>query len=209
MDNSLDIRRLEVETPLGVVHLAGFSLMQPADGSGSHRINHREVIFRILSEVSGVSVSAEDLCEVGENRRPEFPKLNFDANWTHSGGYCILAYGAPGVRVGVDLERYSQRHLRLSDRFYSEDEAAYLRTLASTDEQRQLGEFFRLWCRKEALFKCVGGRFFEGAVGRSVLSSPVMAGPENHLREVHLVDLDGKKGAGFPAALCIAVSIED
>lgn len=204
MNQSVSLHRFDVETPLGIVHLAGF-LMAPAD-QGRPGKNHRAVIFQILSEVAGFPVTADDLQESKENTRPTFPKLNFDVNWTHSGGYCVVAYGEPGVRVGVDLERHSPKHLRLADRFYSEDEAVLLRGI---DADHRMVEFYRLWSRKEALYKCVGGKFFEDAVGRSVLESPLRAGSDLCPHDVHFVDLNGdivKKAAGFPAALCVAVT---
>lgn len=214
-----DLNCFDVETPLGTVHLVGFSML----AGGSQKLNHREVVFEILSRVAGCPVTAADLQESSENPRPEFPKLNFDVNWTHSAGYCVVAYGDAGVpevpylRIGVDLERYSPKRLKLADRFYSAEEAEYLRGLASLGGGSacsgdlavptfQETEFFRLWCRKEALYKCVGGSFFEGSVGRNLLNSPVMAGPAGAAREVHLVDLDGKRAVGLSAALCIAVS---
>lgn len=201
-----ELDRLDVETPLGVVHLAGFVMDGP----------HREVIFRILREASGEPIAASDLQESEEDPRPRFPKLDFDVNWTHSKGYCVVAYGDPAtgkdLLVGVDLERHSPKHLRLAERFYNAQEITALRELENRGIEAQTVEFYRLWSRKEALYKCVGGSFFEGAIGRSVLEDSVWAGPEGGECQVHFVDLDGqcfsenKKGAGFPAALCVAVS---
>ena len=79
-------------------------------------------------------------------------------------------------------------------------------------------EFFRLWCRKEAYYKCVGGDFFEGTLRRNMLRSPLkvctVKGSEKSPAEsagdsleVHFVDLDGAAvGAPMKAALCLAVS---
>lgn len=187
---------------------------------------HRPVIFEILSEASGRKISAADLQESDSSPRPAFPSLNFDVNWTHSGGVCVVAYGEPNVRVriGVDLEKHSPKHLRLAERFYHPDEVEFLKSQNTKSDLIKNDflqcEFYRLWCRKEALYKCVGGNFFEGAVGRSVLKSPMMAGPGN-VHKVFFLDLDGsefvrcceslneKRTAGFPAALCVAVSSID
>ena len=65
--------------------------------------------------------------------------------------------------------------------------------------------FFKLWCRKEAFYKCVGGEFFEGTLRRNMLKSPVLLEASGH--EVHFVDLDAAVvGMQTPAALCVAVS---
>ena len=202
--NENKIHRLDVETPLGVVHLVGFA----------QKPDHRSVIFEILSEYVGESVGAADLCESKENPRPEFPKLDFDVNWTHSDGYCVCAFGERGsqLRIGVDLERYSHKRLHLADRFFSAEEAAFIKAIAESNgdaaSSRAEQEFFKLWCRKEAFYKCVGGEFFEGTLRRDMQKNPVQVNaPDSKPFEVHFVDLDGASvGAPTRAALCIAVS---
>jgi len=195
-----EIKRLDVETPLGVVHLAGFA----------QKPDHRAVIFKILSEYGGECVTAADLCESKESPRPEFPKIDFDVNWTHSDGYCVLAYGERGskgrLKVGVDLERYSQKRLRLADRFFSKEEATQLASLGGEGAEM---EFFKLWCRKEAFYKCVGGEFFEGTLRRDMRKNPVQvnAPDSDESFSVYFVDLDAAAvGAPMRAALCVAVS---
>jgi phosphopantetheine--protein transferase-like protein len=198
--NENKIHRLDVETPLGVVHLAGFD----------QKPDHRSVIFGILSEFFGESVTAADLVESKENTRPEFPKLDFDVNWTHSGGYCVCAYGDRGtrgrLRIGVDLERYSPKRLHLAERFFSKEESAQLATFNVDQAQK---EFFKLWCRKEAFYKCVGGEFFEGTLRRDMQKNPVLVDAPDLVEPVavHFVDLDAAV-VGMPtsAALCVAVS---
>ena len=198
--NENKIHRLDVETPLGVVHLAGFD----------QKPDHRSVIFGILSEFCGESVTAADLVESKENTRPEFPKLDFDVNWTHSGGYCVCAFGERGtrgrLRIGVDLERYSPKRLHLAERFFSKEESAQLATLDVDQAQK---EFFKLWCRKEAFYKCVGGEFFEGTLRRDMQKNPVLVDAPDLVEPVavHFVDLDAAVvGSPMLAALCVAVS---
>ena len=200
------IHRLDVETPLGVVHLAGFA----------QKPSHRAVIFDILSEYCGELVTAADLVESKENPRPQFPKLDFDVNWTHSDGFCVCAYGERGtaaiLHVGVDLERYSHKRLHLADRFFSAEEAAFVKAIAESERDSAEGsraeqEFFKLWCRKEAFYKCVGGDFFEGTLRRNMQKNPVLVDASDLKPfEVHFVDLKGSAiGAPNPAALCLAV----
>lgn len=201
-----DIKRLDVETPLGVVHLAAFP-----------KKSHREVIFGILSEVSGRPITAEDLVQPDSPSRPGFPSLDMDVNWTHSGELCVVAYtDSRSIRVGVDLERHSPKRLPVADRFYNPQEIERLKDLsASGSQDAAVSEFFRLWCRKEALFKCVGGNFFSDALGSNLIESPV----DSSGHQVHFVDLpsdavlslgplfqDEKKDADSSASLCVAVA---
>ena len=188
-----EIYRFDAETPLGVVHLAGF--MQKPD--------HRSVICEILSKFYGAPVTVADISESKENPRPSFPKLDFDVNWTHSAGFCVLAYGERGslgrMRLGVDLERYSPKRLHLAERFFSKQEAALV---GSFEGERAEAEFFRLWCRKEAFYKCVGGNFFEGVLRRPMLDGSV----ESEFGAVHFVDFDASVvKSPVQAALCVAV----
>jgi phosphopantetheine--protein transferase-like protein len=194
------IHRLDVETPLGVVHLAGFA----------QKPDHRSVIFDLLSDYVGAPVCAADLRESKENPRPEFPKLDFDVNWTHSQGFCVCAYGERGSRgrlkIGVDLERFSPKRLHLAERFFSKEESAQLATLG---EELAMQEFFKLWCRKEAFYKCVGGEFFEGTLRRDMQKNPVLVEQPDSKEPftVHFADLDAAAvGAPMRAALCVAVS---
>ena len=188
-----------MESPLGVVHVAGF--VQKPD--------HRSVILGILSDYCGEPLAAADLVESKDDPRPRFPKLDFDVNWTHSNGYCVCAFGERGslerLRIGVDLERYSPKRLHLAERFFSKEESARLATLDVDQAQK---EFFKLWCRKEAFYKCVGGEFFEGTLRRDMQKNPVLVdAPDSKPFEVHFVDLEAAAvGAPMLAALCLAVS---
>ena len=205
IDSVREICRFDVETPLGVVHLAGF--VQKPD--------HRSVIFSILSEYCGTPVTAADLVESKEDARPRFPKLDFDVNWTHSDGYCVCAFGEHGslneLCIGVDLEKHSPKRLHLAERFFGADEAAFIKALVESDgaaaNTRAEAEFFRLWCRKEAFYKCVGGEFFEGTLRRDMQKNPVLVeASDSKPLMVHFVDLDAAAvGAPMLAALCVAV----
>ena len=188
------VRFVDVGTPLGVVHLAGFG----------QKPDHRSVIFAILSDYAGLSITSSDVQESKDNPRPHFSKLDFDVNWTHSDGFCVLAYGERGslakLRLGVDLERFSPKRLHLAERFFSSEEAALINGLSGECAER---EFFKLWSRKEAFYKCVGGDFFEGTLRRDMQKNPL----ETPSGKVHFVDLDGSAvGAPMNASLCLAIT---
>lgn len=203
MQNFPVLKRFDVETPLGVVHLVCFN---------KAGVNHREVIFEVLSEVAGRTVAdltgnatgltAADLVQTEDHPKPTFPCLDFDVNWTHSGDVCVLAYGEPGVKVGVDYEVHKSKRLKIADHFFSPEEAAHIKSL---DGAAAESEFFRLWCRKEALYKCVGGSFFEGALRRSLLGS------ELHLESgqtAYFCDVE-EPVSDVVASLCVAVCSGD
>lgn len=184
-----------VNTPLGIVHLACFK----------QKPDHRAVIFKVLSNYANLNITAANITESKFNTRPQIAALNFDANWTHSGGYCILAYGEiaskNNLQIGVDLEQYSSKRLHLAGRFFHSLENLHIKSkLCISDSER---EFFRLWCRKEAFYKCVGGDFFAGALSKNMLNNIIET---VNYRKVYFVDLCGTDFfAPKQSALCIAV----
>jgi hypothetical protein len=180
----------KIITPCGEVFV---SLFPKVKGRG-----HREIIFNILSNACGKKVSEQDMVVNADYPRPFFPERDFDANWTHSGDVCALAYSFDAM-VGLDLEFFRKNRQSLAERFFCEEEVRHLQEVPQFDS-----EFFRLWCRKEAYYKCHGGDFFAGTLRRSMLTDIVEG--------VHLLDLDAKKlapeiiGAG-DAAMCLAVEL--
>lgn len=94
--------------------------------------------------------------ERGEHGRPRLraPREDLDVSWSHSGERLLLAL-APGVRLGVDLERLRPRPraMDLARRFYHPRETAWLEALPPA---RREAAFVRLWCAKEAVLKAHG-----------------------------------------------------
>ena len=79
------------------------------------------------------------------------PVLNGDIhfNISHSDGY--IAAAVADCPVGIDVETKTDPDLKVTARFYSEEEQEAVRN--AEDPQR---EFRRIWTRKEAYVKCVG-----------------------------------------------------
>lgn len=149
----------ELKTPLGSV----FWCLVPFK-------DHRKAILSELSKASGMELSESDI-STAPNGRPEFPRCGLDANWTHSKGVCVLAYSF-SLRVGMDTEKLRPRTLRIAERFFSSEEKEVL-FRNGLSEEASLAEFYRLWCRKEALFKCTGGSFFEDVLPQSVIPGKI------------------------------------
>jgi len=106
------------------------------------------------------------------------PGMGF-ANWSNSRGECVLAYSRE-CDVGIDLEFCKERNFEaLSKRFFAEGE---LTSKAET--------FYPLWTKKEAYYKCIGGKFF------SVLKSSVYPNAK-------IWNLQGSYKEKHEIALCI------
>jgi len=85
-------------------------------------------------------------------------------NISHSDGYVTVAVA--DCPVGIDIETKTDPELKISARFYSEEEQEAVRGAA--DPQK---EFRRIWTRKEAYVKCTG-------TGLNVAVSAIPALPE-------------------------------
>lgn len=109
-----------------------------------------------LAERVGIAADALPLARDARNRPRLHGELGgLDVNWSHSGGWLLLAY-ARGVRVGVDVEslaRARPRVLELAARWFHADEHAALAALPPDARQHA---FLRLWCAKEAVLKAHG-----------------------------------------------------
>jgi len=158
-------------------------------------------------------VTAADLRQSEAKPRPEFPGLGVDANWTHSGDVCVLAYSFD-CQVGVDLERFRKRDLKIAQRFFHEEEVAYLMQMQAEgnsaglrckldENDPALETFYDLWCRKEAYFKCFGGDFFEGTLKTCLLGDSVNG---VHLKKMNPEILGIQNRFGFCLATMAKVS---
>jgi phosphopantetheinyl transferase len=81
--------------------------------------------------------------------KPCLPRGMGFANWSNSKKECILAYSKE-CEVGIDLEFYRERNFEaISKRFFAYSEAT-----------SKAEKFYHLWTKKEAYYKCAGGKFF-------------------------------------------------
>ena len=70
---------------------------------------------------------------------------------SHSGTYAEACLSSSPI--GVDIERLSEARMEIANRFYSENEKAYLQQCA--DKPRA---FYEIWCKKECRIKAEGFR---------------------------------------------------
>jgi 4'-phosphopantetheinyl transferase len=85
----------------------------------------------------------------GPHGKPELPDATLRFNHSHSGDRALVAL-AHGVEVGVDVERTARRSTAIERTLTDGERAA----LSGSDRHTEL---LRIWCRKEALAKAIGG----------------------------------------------------
>lgn len=129
--------------------------------------------------------------------KPRFARLDLPYSVSHSGMYAVVAVDRG--RVGLDLQRMGSaapvRQERLVERFFAGQEKEAYFSLPSRQERERL--FYRMWCRKEALGKLLGG-----GLTREVLEGNVLgAGGEDRFGSPYIwEDYEGLEGYG--ASLC-------
>jgi 4'-phosphopantetheinyl transferase len=143
----------------------------------------RAAVRIVLGDRLGRS-PAELAIATGPHGKPELTGAPLRFNHSHSGDRALVAL-AHGVEVGVDVERTARRSGAI-ERTLTEGERA---ALTGGDRHTEL---LRVWCRKEALAKAIGGGL-GWAPERFDTSAP---GP------YALADVDA--GAGYVAALAVA-----
>jgi 4'-phosphopantetheinyl transferase len=111
---------------------------------------------------------------IGAHGKPSIPGLEF--NLSHAGGWAMIAVN-PSAPVGVDIEAIRE----------NVDMARLLRRIGETETAGSREELFRVWARREARTKAVGG--------------PLMEVPSADLR---VVDLDAPEG--FVAAFATIIA---
>ena len=102
-----------------------------------------------------------------EDRKPFFENIPVCFNISHSGERVAVALSPS--EVGCDVEKKRTDAMKIAERFFSEDECAYLRSIPDRDERDE--EFTKLWTLKESAVKCCG----QGI--RHVLSDFSVTGP--------------------------------
>jgi 4'-phosphopantetheinyl transferase len=121
----------------------------------------------------------------GPHGKPELPDAALRFNHSHSGERALVAL-AHGVEVGVDVERTGRRSTAIERTLTGGERAA----LEGCEDRHT--ELLRIWCRKEALAKAIGG-----GLGWAPETFDTSA-PNHHA----LVDLE--VGEGYVGALAVA-----
>lgn len=127
---------------------AGFEPSLAACGSARRRLE-RTAVRVLLSRLLGGPVSVGYRSD-GKPLLESHPDT--DLSISHTDGYAAVILGAPGLRVGIDIERYSTRIRRLRSRIVS---AAEQVVPWQGDDTWSL---LLHWSAKEVLFKCMGQR---------------------------------------------------
>lgn len=99
------------------------------------------------------------------------PVGNTHLTFSHSGKYVILAT-AP-YNIGIDIQQYTPKLLRVSHKFVAETEELLLHPV----EEEKNRQIHFMWCAKEAIFKLYG----ENLPFKDIVAHHLDLGPSGHI----------------------------
>lgn len=127
---------------------AEFEPSLAACGSVRRRLE-RTAVRVLLSRLLGGPVSVVYRSD-GKPLLENHPET--DLSISHTDGYAAVILGTPGLRVGIDIERYATRIRRLRSRIVSDSEQIV------SWQGDDTWSLLLHWSAKEVLFKCMGQR---------------------------------------------------
>lgn len=78
--------------------------------------------------------------------KPYIPGSDFCFSISHTKGYAAISFG--NVPSGCDIQIEKDVNFKIAERFYTEKERTFVKDCPK--------DFFKIWCRKESLYKLSG-----------------------------------------------------
>ncbi len=118
----------------------------PADSAKHINIYRQEFAKKKLTDLA---FRRSVVLETYDSGKPK-PIEGIHISFSHSGNTIVLCTSE--LNVGIDLQYYTDKLVRVSHKFVSEHE----RSLLSEDIAKSNQQIHMLWCAKEAVFKLYG-----------------------------------------------------
>ena len=132
-----------------------------------------------------------------------FPGINFNLSHSKNRVMCIVS----GRVVGCDVEQVRDRGAsgkRIPERFFSEEERAYLKRAGSNDKEKYDEAFFTVWTLKESYIKCTGEGLERAMEGFSVIdASGCFMVKEDRSVLLKVLESDDPDDFSYRYAVCI------
>ncbi len=139
-----------VDELLGVINFNPFVIEDIFNfGSEKRKLEYlavRAIIYTMYSTEVGI--------EYNEDGSPYISDRSVEISITHTGKYAAVLLH-PTKRVGIDIERVSERVERVKKRFLSSEELSHI------DKDNERTHLTIMWAAKEALYKVIGVKIVE------------------------------------------------
>lgn len=120
-------------------------------------LGHKQELHRKQSLGAGLllkqvleqeDMNVSEIC-YGSHGKPKLAGIYF--NLSHSDNYVVCTIS--DKPVGCDIQKIGKLRDKMAERYFTEKEAAYLKTL---DDEKRCEEFYRIWTIKESYVKMTG-----------------------------------------------------
>lgn len=153
----MDVRQLESESAFDTVLQA----VSPYRRQKIALLKHKKDKNRSLGAALSLNAALKDYgleersmeYDLEKQGKPVFryyPEIHFSLS--HSGDFAICSIGE--MESGSDIEWVRSGKARLAERFFAEEELAWIRKADSAEEQED--RMFRIWTMKESFLKVTG-----------------------------------------------------
>ena len=161
-----------------------------------------ELLRRAIASFTGSEERASELTGgISETGRFGKPVIEGFCHFSITHSRNLWAVLIADEECGLDVQYYRKCDAGLiSGRFYAPEDAELIRELIRKGEDPEQ-DFFRIWARREALIKAVGGSVAETDVPSVIADEAVMNGTTWLIRDIELPG-----GESMAAAMCITKS---
>lgn len=171
--------------------------------SGS-RAESRRLLAKAIAEYTGDAGQAEQLVselKTGEQGKPYIEGFDY-FSISHTGG--IWAVLIDTRECGLDLQLGKKCDITaIAKKIYSSEDAENIASMNGEDPAKAFDEFFRLWTRREALVKAIGGSVYETELPSVSEGNPVLDQKSYIIKDIGIPDMETVDGARLHGAVCV------
>ena len=168
------------------------------------RAESRRLLRKSIAEYTGDADRAEELVSgllTGENGKPYIE--GFDRfSVSHTGGIWAVLIDICECGLDIQLGRKCDA-LAISRRTYAREDTEKIAALHDEDPEEAKDEFFRLWARREALTKAMGGTVFDTDLPSVQAEELSVNGASYRISDVSFPDTGSEDGKKLYAAVCV------
>ena len=168
------------------------------------RAESRRLLRKSIEEYTGDAKRAEELVsglQTGENGKPYIK--GFDCfSVSHTGGIWAVLIDIRECGLDIQLGKKSDA-IAISRRIYAKEDAEKIAALHCEDPEKATDMFFRLWARREALTKALGGTVYDTALPSAQSEDISVNGTLYRISDISFPDAGLKDGKKLYAAVCV------
>lgn len=174
------------------------------DGFAGGRKESRRLLKKAIAEYTGDAQRAEHLAgelKTGEHGKPYIEGFDF-FSVSHTGS--IWAVLIDAHECGLDVQLYKRCDINaIARRIYAPEDADRVALMTEDDPAEAHDEFFRLWTRREALTKAMGGSVYDTDMPSVADESVTVNGKTYTLADVAFPEIRRSEEARLYASVCL------